>query len=247
MVVAHVTTLHGRLDLPELPPIFQEFNDIPVVSISDAQRQPLREARWVGTVQHGLPADLLTYHPEPGGYLAFVGRIAPEKRPDRAIDIAKACGVRLRIAAKVDPADRAYFEREVRPRLNHPLVEFEGEISEEQKDEFIGGAIALLFPIDWPEPFGLVMIESLACGVPVVAFRGGSVTEVIDDGLTGFVVDTMEQAVDATRNIGRLNRRRCRAVFDERFNATRMANDYVSVYERLIDTRAAGAVITGAA
>lgn len=245
--VAHVTTLHGRLDLPELPALFAEFSDIPVVSISDAQRAPLPEAGWAATVHHGLPLDLLQCHPGPGRYLAFLGRIATEKRVDRAIAIATACGQPLRIAAKVDPLDRDYFEREIKHLLDNPLVEFIGEINEAQKSDFLGNASALLFPIDWPEPFGLVMIEALACGVPVIAFRGGSVAEVIDHGETGFVVDSIEEAVDAVNHVGQLSRRHCRDVFERRFSATRMATDHVRLYETLIAKRAWGAVASGAA
>ncbi|HVG56806.1 MAG TPA: glycosyltransferase family 4 protein [Vicinamibacterales bacterium] len=248
MTVPHVTTLHGRLDIPELPPLYAEFVDIPVVSISDAQREPLPDAGWAGTVYHGLPLDLLRFQPRPGGYLAFLGRISREKRPDRAIAIATACGQPLKIAAKVDPADRAYFESEIRHLLSHPLVEFIGEINEEQKNDFLGGASALLFPIDWPEPFGLVMIEALACGVPVVAFRGGSVTEVVDHNVTGFVVDSIEEAIDATRNVGRLSRQACRATFERRFSATRMAEDYLDVYQAQLASRLTDAtMVTGAA
>ncbi len=246
--VAHVTTLHGRLDLPELPPLYAEFSDIPVISISDAQRAPLLDAGWIGTVYHGLPPELLRFHPGPGRYLAFLGRIAPEKRVDRAIAIATACGLPLRIAAKIDPADREYFEREIRHLLDNPLVEFIGEIDEHRKDDFLGGAMALLFPIDWPEPFGLVMIEALACGVPVVAFRGGSVPEVIDHGETGFIVSTMADAIDATRHVAGLSRRRCRAVFDRRFGVTRMAEDHLQIYETLLSGRTPNlTVMTGAA
>jgi len=234
-LVANVTTLHGRLDLPELRPLFQEFTDIPCVSISDAQRVPQPEARWVATVHHGLPPTLLRYSPGPGSYLAFLGRISPEKRVDRAIAIAQACGQRLRIAAKVDPADARYFEQKIRPLLDDPLVEFIGEISEADKSSFLGGARALLFPIDWPEPFGLVMIESLACGTPVVAFRGGSVAEVLEHGTTGFVVTTLEEAIEAVNQIDTLDRRACRAAFDRRFTVARMASNYVDVYERVLD------------
>jgi glycosyltransferase involved in cell wall biosynthesis len=243
--VAHVTTLHGRLDIPELVPLYAEFDDIPVVSISDAQREPLPDAGWAATIPHGLPLDLLRFHPGPGTYLAFVGRISPEKRVDRAIAIATAVGQRLRIAAKVDPADREYFEREIRHLLDHPLVEYIGEIDETQKDEFFGNASALLFPIDWPEPFGLVMIEAMACGVPVVAFRGGSVEEVIDHGVTGFIVDSVEEAIDATRAVPALDRHTCRAVFEYRFNVTRMATDYLSVYEQLLSDRRSRPILTG--
>jgi glycosyltransferase involved in cell wall biosynthesis len=245
--VAHVTTLHGRLDLPEFPPLYEEFADVPVVSISDAQRQPLPQAGWIGTVHHGLPMDLLRFHPRPGRYLAFLGRIAPEKRVDRAIAIAIACGQPLRIAAKVDPADQAYFEREIRHLLDHPLVEFIGEIGEDQKSDFLGGATALLFPIDWPEPFGLVMIESLACGAPVVAFRGGSVPEIIDEGVTGYIVDTVEQAIDAVRGVSRLSRRQCRSTFERRFSVTRMATEYVWLYQKLVGRPSDAAFRMGAA
>jgi len=246
LAVGHVTTLHGRLDIPELVPLFHEFHDLPVVSISNAQRTPLPDAGWVATVPHGLPLDLLRFHRGPGEYLAFLGRISPEKRVDRAIAIATRCGMPLRIAAKVDPADRDYFEREIRQLLDHPLVEYVGEISEAQKDEFLGNAAALLFPIDWPEPFGLVMIESLACGTPVVAFRGGSVAEVIDHGVTGFVVDSIDEAVGATCNIQTIDRARCRAVFEKRFNVTRMANDYLAVYTQLGSRQSSAGVLTGA-
>jgi glycosyltransferase involved in cell wall biosynthesis len=230
----HVTTLHGRLDLPELIPFYREYSDIPVVSISDAQRDPLPVARWIGTVYHGLPRALFDFHAGPGRYLAFLGRVSPEKRLDRAIAIARACGWPLRVAAKVDPADRNYFETEIRPLLDDPLVEFMGEIGDAQKGEFLGSAKALLFPIDWPEPFGLVMIEALACGVPVVAFPCGSVPEIIDDGVTGFIVDDLEQAIAATRRIEQLDRRACRASFERRFDVTRMASDYVRLYEEAI-------------
>jgi glycosyltransferase involved in cell wall biosynthesis len=230
---AHVTTLHGRLDLPELVPLYREFRDIPVVSISDAQRLPLPEAGWIGTVYHGLPVDLLQFQPKAGNYLAFLGRVSPEKRVDRAIAIATACGYPLKIAAKVDPADQEYFEEEIQPLLGHPLVEFIGEIGEEQKSAFLGGARALLFPIDWPEPFGLVQIEALACGTPVVAFRGGSVAEILDEGVTGFVVDSVEQAIEAVRHIDRIDRWMCRLAFEARFSSTRMALDYVGLYQQL--------------
>ena len=246
LAAAHVTTVHGRLDIAELDSLYDVFSDIPVVSISDAQRSPQPRAGWIGTVYHGLPIDLHQFHPSPGSYLAFLGRISPEKRVDRAIAIAVACGQRLRIAAKVDRADRAYFEREIQPLLDHPLIECIGEIDEARKSEFLGQATALLFPIDWPEPFGIVMIEALACGVPVVAFRGGSVPEVIDHGVTGFVVDTLDEAIAATRSVPSLDRVRCRAVFERRFSVARMATDYGRLYEMLVgrrrtDRRAPGA------
>ncbi|MCA1651942.1 MAG: glycosyltransferase family 4 protein [Acidobacteria bacterium] len=243
--VAHVTTLHGRLDLDELRPLYHEFTDVPVVSISDAQREPLPDAGWVATIHHGLPPELLTYHPKPGAYLAFLGRISPEKRVDRAIAIAVASGTRLRIAAKVDPADRDYFERDIRPLLANPLVEFIGEIGEGDKGAFLGGAKALLFPIDWPEPFGLVMIEALACGVPIVAFAGGSVREVIDHGVTGYVVDSLDEAIEATRHIANIERRACRAAFERRFTADRMASQYAQLYHQLVATTTTNLVPSG--
>ena len=246
--IAHVTTLHGRLDISELEPLYREFADMPVVSISDAQRSPLPDAGWVGTVYHGLPLDLLKFQPRHAGYLAFVGRISPEKRLDRAIAIATRCGLPLRVAAKVDRADREYFDQHIRHLLDNPLIEFVGEIDDRQKAAFLGGAIALLFPIDWPEPFGLVMIEALACGVPVVAFREGSVPEVIEHGATGFVVDSIEQAVEATRVAHLLDRRRCRMAFERRFSAARMAADYVRIYEGLLRSRRIGVpLVSGAA
>jgi len=244
---AHLTTLHGRLDMPELQPFFDEFKDIPVVSISRAQQSPLPQAGWIGTVHHGLPLDLLTFEDGPGEYLAFIGRISPEKRVDRAIAIATACGIPLKIAAKVDPADREYYERDIEHLLDNPLVEYIGEIGEAQKPNFLGGAMALLFPIDWPEPFGLVMIEALACGTPVVAFRGGSVAEVLVDGVTGFIVESIDDAIRATREVGRLDRRRCRAVFERRYSVTRMATDYVALYEEMIAQAASGRALHGVA
>ena len=233
----HVTTLHGRLDMEELRPLFEEFSDIPVVSISDAQRKPLPHAGWVETVHHGLPLDLFRFHSASRPYLAFLGRISPEKRVDRAIAIATACGIPLKIAAKVDRADRDYFERDIAPLLDHPLVDFIGEISEAEKNAFLGHAKALLFPIDWPEPFGLVMIEAMACGLPVIAFPGGSVAEIIDDGVTGFIVHSIEDAVAAVRRIDTIDRRACRETFERRFAARRMASNYVDVYRKLAATR----------
>ncbi len=232
----HVTTLHGRLDLPELVPLYMEYNDVPLVSISHAQRAPLPDAGWAATIHHGLPLSTLKFHANPSNYLAFLGRISPEKRVDRAIAIAKGTNTPLRIAAKVDPVDREYFEREIRPLLDHPLVEFIGEIGEQQKSDFLGHAKALLFPIDWPEPFGLVMIEALACGVPIVAFRGGSVDELVENEVTGFVVDRLEEAIEATRAVDRLDRRACRATFERRFSVTRMARQYLQLYRRYAGT-----------
>jgi len=230
MAVPHVTTLHGRLDIPGLGPIYDEFCDVPVVSISDAQRRPLAQANWVSTVRHGLPPDLLEFNPEPQDYLAFVGRISPEKRVDRAIEIATALGIPLKIAAKIDKIDREYFETTIKPLLGHDLVEFVGEIGDERKGAFMGGARALLFPIDWPEPFGLVMIEAMACGTPVIAFRNGSVDEVVEDHVSGFVVESMDEAVEAARRVHELDRRRVRARFEARFTAERMARNYLDVY-----------------
>jgi glycosyltransferase involved in cell wall biosynthesis len=238
----HVTTLHGRLDLPDLPALFDRFRDHPVVSISDAQRVPLAQARWCATVHHGLRPDLYTFHPRPQDYFAFVGRISPEKRLDRAIEIALACNTRLRVAAKVDPADQLYFERHIRHRMRHPLVEWVGEIDDAQKNDFIGNARALLFPIDWPEPFGLVMIEALACGTPVVAYACGSVPEVIEDGRTGFIVHNQEQAIAAARRIDAIDRRQCRLRFEERFTAAIMARRYLEVYARLARAKVLTAV-----
>ncbi len=232
--LTHVTTLHGRLDIPDLVPLYREFRDIPVVSISYAQREPLPWANWQATVYHGLPADMYRFRAEPGTYFAFVGRISPEKRVDRAVEIARRVGIPLKIAAKVDRVDRDYFESVVEPLLRDPLVEFVGEIGDGEKDEFLGNAYALLFPIDWPEPFGLVMIEAMACGTPVIAYRHGSVPEVMEEGRTGFIVESLEEAVAAARRVPELSRARCRAVFDERFTAGRMARDYLQVYDDLV-------------
>ena len=233
MAVPTLTTLHGRLDLSDLVPLYREFSDMPLVSVSDAQRLPLPWAHWLTTVHHGLPISFGTRRVESGDTLAFLGRISPEKRVDRAIEIALRAGMRLRIAAKVDPQDRIYFEEVIRPLLGHPSVEFLGEIGEEEKERFLGEAHALLFPIDWPEPFGLVMIEAMACGTPVIAFRRGSVPEVIEEGVTGFVVETVEEAALAVERVGGLKRRRCREVFEARFTSKRMAEDYIAAYRRL--------------
>jgi glycosyltransferase involved in cell wall biosynthesis len=232
-----MTTLHGRLDLPEHHPTFDVFSGIPVVSISNSQRRPIPKANWVGTVHHGLPADLLQPQAVQPSYLAFLGRISPEKRLDRAIGIASRCGLPLKIAAKVDRADQDYFDETIAPLLLTPGVEFIGEIGDEQKSEFLSGAIALLVPIDWPEPFGLVMIEAMACGTPVIAFNRGSVPEVIEDGLTGFVVEDETSAASAVRQIGGLSRNAIRRRFEERFTARRMAEDYVRLYRSLIDRK----------
>jgi glycosyltransferase involved in cell wall biosynthesis len=234
-----VTTLHGRLDLPDLQPFYRRFQEFPLVSISNDQRRPLLGANWVGTVYHGLPRDLLHFTASADqGYLAFLGRISPEKRPDRAIEIARRTGLTLRIAAKVDHADRDYFERDIRPLLKDPLVEFIGEIGDTDKSDFLGNARALLFPIDWPEPFGLVVIESMACGTPVIAFARGSVPEVIEDGVTGFIVSDIEDAVRAVGRLDELDRREIRRRFEQRFSAARMASDYLEIYQQLARTSA---------
>jgi glycosyltransferase involved in cell wall biosynthesis len=235
-----VTTLHGRLDIPDLRPLYRTYDDAPLVSISDAQRQPLPFANWRGTVHHGLPRDLLAFHPGGGKYLAFLGRLSRAKRVDRAIEIAKRVGMPLKIAAKFDPDpdERPYYDQ-VKPMFDHPLIEFVGEINEAQKGDFLGNAAALLFPIDWPEPFGLVMVEALACGTPVVAYRKGSVPEVMRHGVSGFVVDSVDDAVKATERALGLSRRRCRDYFEERFTVERMARDYLQIYADL-PARAAG-------
>jgi glycosyltransferase involved in cell wall biosynthesis len=232
--ITQVTTLHGRLDIPDLVPLYQEFRDMPVISISNGQREPLPWANWQATVYHGLPPDLYQFHAEAGRYLAFLGRISPEKRVDRAIEIAKQVGMPLKIAAKIDHADKDYFDAIIAPLLNDSLVEFVGEIGDGEKGEFLGNAYALLFPIDWPEPFGLVMIEAMACGTPVIAYRGGAVSEIVASGHTGFVVETLADAVEAVRRVGELSRKRCREVFEQRFTAARMAHDYVHEFKRLI-------------
>ncbi|HET8586113.1 MAG TPA: glycosyltransferase family 4 protein [Casimicrobiaceae bacterium] len=232
---AQVTTLHGRLDIPDLVPLYREFPEMPLVSISDSQRLPLPHVNWKRTIYHGIPRDLYRFRGEPGDYLACLGRISPEKGVDRAIEIAKQVGIPLRIAAKVDKADREYFENVIEPLLDDPFVDYIGEIGEDDKAEFLGHAKALLFPIDWPEPFGLVMIEAMACGTPVIAYSSGSVPEVMEQGRTGFIVSNLADAVQAVRRLPELSRARCREVFEERFTAERMARDYVDVYERLLE------------
>jgi glycosyltransferase involved in cell wall biosynthesis len=232
-----VTTLHGRLDLPELAPLYRRYDEIPVVSISDSQRCPLPAANYVATIHHGLPQNLLQAGPG-GEYLAFLGRISPEKAPDAAIRIAAQSGMPLKIAAKVDRVDEEYFKTTIEPLLKSADVEFIGEIAEHQKSEFLGNAAALVFPIAWREPFGLVMIEAMACGTPVVAFNNGSVPEVLEDGVTGYIVDGEREAVDAIRHIRGLDRQRIRAEFDRRFTAHHMAQNYVKLYSRLIRSRA---------
>lgn len=234
-----VTTLHGRLDLPDLQPFYRHFSDMPLVSISDHQRQPMPPVNWVGTVYHGLPRNLLPAKLQPeGSYLAFLGRISPEKRPDRAIEIAARAGIRLKIAAKVDRSDEAYWNEKIAPMIAaHPHVEFIGEINEKQKAEFLGNAAALLFPIDWPEPFGLVMIEAMACATPVIAFRRGSVPEIIENGRSGFIVESVEDAVAAIDRLHDLCRATVREAFDTRFSVERMAADYIEIYHQLAGAR----------
>jgi glycosyltransferase involved in cell wall biosynthesis len=231
---AFVTTLHGRLDLPEQQPVFDTFNNAPVISISDSQRVPLPQAKWLTTVYHGLPEKLYMPQPVEQKYLAFLGRISPEKRVDTAIRIAQCCGLPIRIAAKIDSADSEYFERDIKPLFDLPHVEYIGEIADHQKAEFLSGAHALLFPIDWPEPFGLVMIEAMACGTPVIAFNRGSVQEVIDDGISGFVVEDETSAVAAVNRLHTVPRKRVRQCFEERFTSHRMARQYVEAYQAVI-------------
>jgi glycosyltransferase involved in cell wall biosynthesis len=236
--VPFLATLHGRLDLPELRLLYRVFSDVPVVSISNSQRGPLPEAGFVATVYHGLPEQLLLPGNGSGGYLAFLGRISPEKAPDLAIRIAARAGMRLKIAAKIDAVDREYFKAEIEPLLAQPHVEFIGEIGEHEKAEFLGNAAGLLFPIAWQEPFGLVMIEAMACGTPVIALRNGSVPEVVDDGITGFIVDDEATAARAAEQIDRLDRALIRTIFEQRFTARRMAEDYTRIYQDLTSGRA---------
>jgi glycosyltransferase involved in cell wall biosynthesis len=240
---ANVTTLHGQIHLHDVEALFKEYDELPLVSISNAQRRPLPSANWQATVYHGLPRNLHTFQPEAGKYLAFLGRISPEKRLDRAIEIARRAGVPLKVAAKIYAEDRAYFHSTIAPLLNETrsFVEFIGEVGGERKNEFLRGASALLFPIDWPEPFGLVMIEALACGTPVIAWRNGSVPEIIEHGVTGFVVDSVSEATACVARISEIRRAHCRRAFEERFDSRRMALDYVTVYRRLIADFAAGA------
>ena len=233
-----VTTLHGRLDLPEHQPVFHTFSSIPVISISNSQRRPVPQAKWVQTIHHGLPENLLTPQPVTPAYLAVLGRIAPEKGVDRAIKIAIRCGIPLKIAAKVDRADQEYYDEVIRPLMDHPLIEFIGEIGDNEKSEFLSGAIGLLLPIDWPEPFGLVMIEAMACGTPVVAYNRGSAPEIIEEGLTGFIVEDETSAVAAVKRLSGLNRAIIRKRFETRFTARRMALDYLAAYRGLMEAAA---------
>ena len=237
-----VTTLHGRLDLPDFHPIYRAFPQMPLISISNSQRAPMPPmVNWIATIYHGLPSTVCPFNPKGGDYLAFLGRISPEKRPDRAIDIARRAGVPLKIAAKVDKADQDYFEHVIKPALDHPLVEFIGEIGEEEKHGFLGNALALLFPIDWPEPFGLVMIEAMSTGTPVIAWRAGSVPEVIDDSVSGTIVDSMEDAVLAVDRVQTMSRALVRQRFEARFTAAHMARSYMDAYRRVLAQGESGA------
>ncbi|QDV68301.1 Glycogen synthase [Rosistilla carotiformis] len=236
----HVTTLHGRLDLPEFQSVLEEFPDIPVVSISNSQRHPIRIANWVDTVYNGTPGENYMYQPvpEPNEYFAFLGRFSPEKGPERAIEIAKRLGIKLKMAAKIDKVDAHYFAERIQPLLDDPLIEYIGEVDENGKNQLLGGAKALLFPIDWPEPFGLVMTESMACGTPVIAFRNGSVDEVMKEGVSGYIVESVDEAVAAAANIDKISRRRCRLYFQERFDVEPMTRGYLAVYEKLLAPQA---------
>lgn len=229
----HVTTLHGRLDIPDLVPLYREYPEVPVISISASQRTPLPWLNWQGTVHHGIPADLLPFNPDGGDYLAFLGRISPEKGVDSAIAIARKSGVNLKIAAKVDKSDREYFDNKIKGLIDGRLVEYVGEINEGEKKSFLGNAKALIFPINWEEPFGLVMIEAMSCGTPVIAFSRGSVAEVVKDGVSGFIVRDIHEAVEAVEAVTALSRQRCRRYFEENFVTNIMADNYCAIYERI--------------
>jgi len=233
-----LTTLHGRLDLPEHQPVFTTFSSVPVISISNAQRRPVPQANWTGTIYHGLPENLLTPRPVTPSYLAVLGRIAPEKGVDRAIRIAIRCGIPLKIAAKVDRADQEYYDEVIRPLMDHPLVEYIGEIGDHEKSDFLSGALGLLLPIDWPEPFGLVMIEAMACGTPVIAYNRGSVPEIVDENLTGFIVEDEISAAASVKRLAQLDRGMIRKHFEKRFTARRMALDYLAAYRSLTEASA---------
>jgi glycosyltransferase involved in cell wall biosynthesis len=240
-----ITTMHGRLDLPELHPVYAHYSQAPLVSISEAQRTPMPWMNWIATINHGIPRDLLKFSAATGKYLAFLGRISPEKRPDLAIDVALKAGIPLKIAAKVDVVDSDYFEAIIRPRLSPPDVEYIGEVNETEKSEFLGNALALLFTIDWPEPFGLAMIEAMACGTPVIARPCGSVPEVVRPGLTGYIESSLDRLVDATKNIERLSRADCRKEFEARFTVETMVDRYVAAYRRVIAGKSAPTVRPG--
>jgi len=229
-----ITTLHGRLDLSSLRPIYSEFCDTPLISISNDQRKPFPSVNWQSTVYNGLPENLYQYQGKEGKYLAFIGRISPEKRPDLAVEIAKKLDMPLKIAAKVDKVDEVYYESKIKPLFKHPLVEYIGEISENEKNEFLGNAYALIFPIDWPEPFGLAMIEAMACGTPVIARRCGSVPEVVEENVSGFIFETVDEAVEKINNIPSLDRHRVRGAFEKKFTSKHMAENYIKAYKTLI-------------
>jgi glycosyltransferase involved in cell wall biosynthesis len=236
--VPSITTLHGRLDLPDLVPLYLEFSDMPVVSISKKQREPLPWLNWQRTIHHGIPEHLYKPRDKPGSYLAFLGRISPEKGIEQAIAIATRAGIPLKIAAKVDRKDQEYYDGVVKPLLDHPLIEYLGEIGEAEKNEFLANALALLIPLDWPEPFGLVMIEAMACGTPVITRARGAVPEIIEDGITGFIFEGAADAIAAIVKAEDLDRRYCRRVFEKHFTAARMADDYIELYKSLVQTGA---------
>jgi glycosyltransferase involved in cell wall biosynthesis len=239
-----ITTLHGRLDIPDLVPLYREFSDMPVVSISDAQRAPLPWINWQGTVHHGMPEDRFKPYLESGKYLAVLGRVSPEKGVDSAIEIALRAEMPLKIAAKIDKADRDYFESRIKPMLKHELIEFVGEIGDLEKNEFLGNAAALLFPINWSEPFGIVLIEAMACGLPVIAYPLGSVPEIIEDGISGFLVQNIDEAANAAKKISGFDRQKCRKAFERRFSDRRMAHDYLTIYERIVKREPQGIALT---
>ncbi|MBL1275476.1 MAG: glycosyltransferase family 4 protein [Ectothiorhodospiraceae bacterium] len=238
--VPHITTHHGRLDIPEVEMLNREFHEMPVVSISDSQRKPLPYANWQGTAYNGLPLDLYKYQSTPDDYLAFLGRISPEKGIEHAISIARQSGRHLKIAAKIDLVDQQYFNETIKPLLDQPGIEFIGEINDAQKQDFLGNATALLFPINWPEPFGLVMTEAMACGTPIIAFNRGSVPEIMEPGITGFIVDTLQEAIEAVDNIDVIDRQQCRNTFEKRFSSWRMTKEYLLLYERQIHKQQRG-------
>jgi glycosyltransferase involved in cell wall biosynthesis len=235
----HVTTLHGRLDIPDLVPLYEVYSEMPVVSISDSQREPLPHLNWQSTVHHGMPIGTYKFHRSNSDYLAFLGRTSPEKGLDRAIEIAKAAGMRLKIAAKVDKADQDYFEAVIQPLLGSAHVEFIGEIGYPEKNDFLGNAAALLFPIAWPEPFGIVMIEAMACGTPIIAYPFGSVPEVIEDGVSGYLVSDLAGAVEAVKQLDKIDRKKVRKHFENNFTSDRMALDYLKIYERMVGRKKA--------
>jgi glycosyltransferase involved in cell wall biosynthesis len=233
--VPHVTTLHGKLSIPELQPLYNKYRHQPVISISNSQRKPLPQANWVANVYHGLPCNLFRAGKGKGEYLAFLGRVSSEKGLENAIAIAIAVGIPLKVAAKIDKADMEYYEENIRELFEHPLVEYVGEVNEKKKEKFLGNAMALLFPINWEEPFGMVLIEAMACGTPVIAFNRGSVPEIIEDGQNGFVVSTKKQAIKALDQLHKIDRKVVRHLFEEKFSSARMANDYVKIYEKLAE------------